>query len=186
MNFSKREIRDIVIAWAVLSVILSRFKPSLLPVSIIAVGTAFVCHELAHKFLAQRYNLFAEFRVWKEGLLLAVAIAVLSMGNFIFAAPGAVYIYGFHISSEQNGKISLAGPGLNLVVCAISLSLDRFMPGTTIFPFLAMINGYLGFFNLLPLPPLDGSKIIAWRKDIYMITVISSFIAIMLIELFVI
>ncbi|HPR42581.1 MAG TPA: site-2 protease family protein [Candidatus Methanofastidiosa archaeon] len=182
MNFSKREIRDLLIAWAVLSVILSRLSVSFLPVSVVAVGTAFVCHELAHKYLAQRYRLYAEFRIWKQGLLFAVVIAVISLGNFIFAAPGAVYIYGFSMTNEQNGKISLAGPLLNLFIAIASILLDIAFPGTRLFPYLAIINGYLGFFNLLPFPPLDGSKVINWRRDIYFGAVATAFLIIMFIE----
>jgi len=186
MNFSKKEIRDLLIAWIVLSIILSRFKPSFLLISFIAVGMAFVCHELAHKYLAQSYRLFAEFRIWKEGLIFAVAIAVISMGNFIFAAPGAVYIYGYHLTNEQNGKISLAGPLLNIVVSFISIILNFLYPGTRLFPFLAIINGYLGFFNLLPFSPLDGSKVIHWRRDLYFGVVGCAFLLVMLIEFFVV
>jgi len=186
MQFSKKEIRDLLVAWIVLSVILSKLNLSFFPVSFIAVGTAFVCHELAHKYFAQRYRLFAEFRLWKQGLLFAVGIAVISLGNFIFAAPGAVYIYGFQINNEQNGKISLAGPMLNLIIATGSIILDFIYPGTRLFPFLAIINGYLGFFNLLPFPPLDGSKIISWRRDLYFATVGISFFLIMMIEYFIV
>ena len=79
-------------------------------------------HELAHKFVAIHYGFWAEYKLWVQGLILAVVISVIS--NFIFAAPGAVYIHGEYISDEQNGKISLAGPLTNIVLALIFLSIN--------------------------------------------------------------
>ena len=181
MTFSRQELQELALAWAVLSVILSRLSLEMLPISFLAVGTAFVCHELAHKYVAVKNNYFAEFRIWREGLLLAILIAVISQGQFIFAAPGAVYIFGYAISTEANGKISLAGPALNLVVATASL-LVFWAQGGALFAALATINGYLGFFNLMPVPPLDGKKIRAWNHQLYYAVIAWSFILIMGIE----
>ena len=66
-------------------------------VSIVAIGLGFFFHEVAHKLVAQSYGCWAEFRIWKPGLILAIATSVLSFGTFIFLAPGAVNT----ISSRQ-------------------------------------------------------------------------------------
>ncbi|MHC1605623.1 MAG: site-2 protease family protein [Candidatus Methanofastidiosia archaeon] len=182
MKFSKKEVQDLIVAWFVLTVILSRFEASLLLASFVAVGTAFICHELAHKFTAQKYNLFAEFRMWKQGMMMAILIAILSRGHFIFAAPGAVYIYGFHVSQQQNGKISLAGPLLNLIIATSTLLAMKMFSPSTLLISVAVINGYLGFFNLLPIPPLDGSKILKWNTTAYATAIMWSFALIALIE----
>jgi Zn-dependent protease len=31
------------------------------------------------------------------------------------------------------------------------------------------VNSYLALFNLLPIPPLDGSKIVQWNLPIYLL-----------------
>ena len=181
ITFSRQEIKELLVAWAVLSVILSRLSLDMLPISFLAVGTAFICHELAHKYIAVRNGHFAEFRIWREGLLLAILIAFISQGQFIFAAPGAVYIFGYSLSLEANGKISLAGPALNLAVATVSL-LAFWAYGGPLFAALATINGYLGFFNLMPVPPLDGKKIMAWNSQLYYAVIAWSFALIMGIE----
>ncbi len=182
MRFSRQEIKELFIAWIILTIILSHFKLALFPVSFAAVGTAFVCHELAHKYYAQKYNMFAEFKLWKEGLALAMLLAVMTKGNFVFAAPGAVYIYGSYITKEQNGKISLAGPFLNLIIATISLFIYVTISKSVLFSSLVVINGYLGFFNLLPIAPLDGSKILQWDKNKYFIALACAFMIILFIE----
>jgi Zn-dependent protease len=56
----------------------------LIVVSAFGVGTGFLLHELAHKFIAQRYGYWAEYRANRNGLIL---IIVMSLMGFILAAP---------------------------------------------------------------------------------------------------
>src|SRR2546425_7841333 len=80
--------------------------------SFVAVITAFLLHELAHKALAQRYGCYAEFRAYPMGLLIGILTAAF---GFLFAAPGAVMISG-SVSPRQNARISAAGPGTNFAL----------------------------------------------------------------------
>src|SRR5436309_10348575 len=82
------------------------------PASLVAVGTGVGLHEVMHKVVAQRYGLWAEFRYNLRGILLAFVFAFF---GFIFGAPGATWISGM-VTSEQNGRVSAAGPLTNLLV----------------------------------------------------------------------
>jgi Zn-dependent protease len=99
---------------------------------------------------------------------------ILSYGGFLFAAPGAVYIQG-DLTKEMNGKISLAGPAVNFAISAVAilvlLAFD--IIGTIAFAIylMAQLNAVLGLFNMIPMFPLDGSKIVAWNIKIYIIAV---------------
>ena len=105
MRFTEREIKDLLISWVVLSLAFAilreggipglvrgrfAFSPLLFFGRFIIVGTAFVLHELSHKYVAQRYNLWAEYQRWDQGLLFAFFLSL--TGLFLFAAPGAVMI----------------------------------------------------------------------------------------------
>lgn len=138
----------------------------LLAVSAIAVITGFLFHELMHKFLAQRYGAWAEFRIFPLGLLLAVFSAFL---GFVFAAPGAVYIQG-RISDKQNGMISAAGPLMNLAIGSVCTFISLILPLSDVglaLQIIGSINLFLAVFNLFPIPPLDGSKVLKWNIGIY-------------------
>lgn len=136
--------------------------------SLLAVGSGFVLHELAHKVLAQRYGHWAEFRAHFPGLLLTLALAFFA--PVIFAAPGAVMIQG-RVTPRENGLISLAGPATNLVIALVawpfawSVNADAIVP--TIASRVALINAFLCLFNLVPLGPLDGRKVLRWSKLAY-------------------
>ena len=66
-------------------------------------------------------------------------------------------------------KVSLAGPGGNLLLCFISIFLmgllQRFgmlgMGGYQFLYWIMLYNVWFAFFNLIPVPPLDGSKVVS-------------------------
>ncbi len=63
-------------------------------------------------------------------------------------------------------KVALAGPFSNLAVVLVFGLLARFgapflsPPLIGFFSFIAFLNAFLAFFNLVPIPPLDGSKLL--------------------------
>lgn len=145
---------------------------SFFPVILIGVGSGFVFHELAHKFVAMKYGAYARYQVWESGLAFSLILSLVTRGAFVFAAPGAVYIYSQHLTRQQNGIISAAGPITNLVIGSLSLILFILTPTSylsLIFASTASINFFLGFFNMLPVPPLDGSKVFAWNPLIWVV-----------------
>ncbi len=199
--FSRIEIRDIAIAWLTLGIAfgvvffpggisgLQSFKsPANYPnfvstyflIMLVTVGSGFVLHELSHKFAAERYGYWAEFRVWPLGLVLIVVTAII---GFLFAAPGATYIAGANIKEKENAIISLAGPGLNVIVALLFLpflltgistvSIGGVAQPQYSFPwgFLGLVgvyvNTWLGTFNMLPIWILDGSKVFRWNKKVW-------------------
>lgn len=128
-------------------------------------------HELAHKLVAQSYGCWAEFRMDVTMLILMIIIAFFGV---VFAAPGAVMIYGF-ITREQNGKISLAGPLMNLALVVVFFPLTLFN-GTIgdVGRVGVWINSWIALFNLIPFGPLDGRKILAWDASVYSITLVAA------------
>lgn len=177
IKFSEEELIDLLWAWAAISFAfavllgggiggLGEGFPERLLLAAVTVGVAFLLHELAHKFIAQKYGYWAEFRRFNFGLILAV---FLSFYGFIFAAPGAVMIAGI-ATREQNGKISMAGPLTNIILALLFLLLGMFLAAfglstpllQSIMGFGITINGWLALFNMIPIPPLDGSKVFSW------------------------
>jgi Zn-dependent protease len=194
VKFTEREIKDLLISWVVLSLAFAilreggipglvrgrfAFSPLLFFGRFIIVGTAFVLHELSHKYVAQKYNLWAEYQRWDQGLLFAFFLSL--TGLFLFAAPGAVMIRATAwITPEIEAKTSIAGPISNIAVGIVALLIrsagifPSFFPGMTFFNFLtelAFINFLLALFNLFPIYPMDGSKVLRYNPMMWLVTI---------------
>ncbi len=173
-----KELTDLLVSWITLSaafaLLLSKNGldqlgfSNALAISALAVGTGFLLHELSHKYVAIYFGAKAEFRAWNIGLIFALVLAVFT--SFIFAAPGAVYIYGKKITIRENGIISLAGPLTNIVIGLLSFGIEAlYQTGdiTMTAHWVGVINLSLAMFNLLPLFILDGAKVFAWNKMVW-------------------
>ncbi len=171
------EAFDLLVSWTLLSFSFALFmKPdvSQLPLSLlyssVGVGSAFVLHELAHREVAKKYRLAARYRAWYLGLVVTLAVALLNAFirlPILFAAPGAVVIYGYwgSVSPRAELRIAEAGPLTNIVLSiAAWLILTATPVGTftmrELIYYIARINVWIAFFNMLPLPPLDGFKVL--------------------------
>ena len=145
----------------------------------VGVGAGFILHELGHKFVSMKYGYWAEFKLWPQGLIFAL---VTSFFGFVFAAPGAVYTYANYMTEEINGKISIAGPVVNIILAIIFLAIsilvypNMLKNETYMLIFIVCslgysINSFLATFNLLPIGNLDGSKVLRWNAGIWIVVI---------------
>ncbi len=160
--------------------------------SVVTIGSGFVFHEMGHKVVAIYYGAYARFQMWTMGL---VVMLITSLMGFLLAAPGAVMIYSQRITRQQYGLISLAGPFVNMLIIMVFLFLSVIAPrpiyfafdtsfllpvlGTPVFEvwrFGAYLNFVLCLFNMLPVFPLDGSKVFAWSKPFWFAFVAAMFL----------
>lgn len=191
-TFDPIEVRDILIAFGVLTVafflifdrygMLARYLPQatssgsyyaiLIGIAALTVLTAFLAHELSHRIYARRLGGFARFRLWTWGIMLAIFS---SLFGFLFAAPGAVYIAGVY-DKRGNAMVSLAGPSANMIMAGVFYVIAFALSSVTIyaglFGLVGALNSWYAVFNLIPVPPLDGSKILAWDQRTFIVAII--------------
>ncbi len=167
------------------------------PIALIAITLTFVLHEMMHKFVAQRYGAIAAFKASRIGLIITL---IPSMLGFLIGLPGATIIYSNRFTQEEEGIVSLAGPLTNFAVFFVFLAVGMieyphflsqvllsFTGGANLSYFQNMINItlfislILAFFNMLPIYPLDGSKVLKWSKPAYLATLASIFVLLILI-----
>jgi Zn-dependent protease len=170
IRFSQTEIRHLTVGTGLVTLAgISFFLGSpgfglvglILASILFAMG--FILHELAHKYVAQGYGLWAEFRVNMTGLLLT-AISVISPIKFI--APGAVMIAGF-ADRNHMGRTAFAGPVVNVIITAALLIVLPSLENTVFYQAVlagAAINAFLALFNLIPFSVFDGQKVYSWNK----------------------
>lgn len=89
---------------------------------------------------------------------------------FGWAKPVPFNPYNLKNPKRDAGLIALAGPASNFllaIIFSIFLKLSLFInvantPVFIAFNIIILVNVVLGIFNLVPIPPLDGSKILFW------------------------
>ncbi len=170
----RQELMELLLSWITLSIAFAwDINPVTflhnLPYFLIGVGTVFILHELSHKYTAHYFGYPARFMMWWPGLIFSLLFAIVTNGRYIFAAPGAVYVFG-HPSVEEDGKISAAGPLTNLLLAYLFFLLSPLSP---LFLFLSKINAMIGFFNMMPFYPLDGSKVLAWNPLVFAVILLA-------------
>ena len=91
-----------------------------------------------------------------------------SMAGFTFGWAKPVPYNPYNLKNKRRGEflIAAAGPLSNLVIALIFGLIIRFTftsvvtPFIEIFQYIVLINIVLAVFNLIPIPPLDGSKLL--------------------------
>jgi Zn-dependent protease len=139
---------------------------------------AVIPHEVAHRSTARRMGCASRFLISPIGLL----VTLLTSLPFIpvkFIMPGFTVISPFTYDREElrriEGLTSLAGPLYNIGVAVSSIillklpSLNAFNLALLTLFYTATINAWVALFNLLPIPPLDGLKVLRWKPLVYVV-----------------
>ncbi len=150
-----------------------------------AVLFAISVHESAHAWVADRcgdptarlqgritLNPIAHIDIFGT-IIFPILLAVVGAPVFGWAKPVMVNPYNFRNRRRDGMLVSAAGPASNLIVSLVVILLllaffQPLMAATNpsllllikIATYLLMINIFLAVFNLIPIPPLDGSGIL--------------------------
>lgn len=147
-----------------------------IPILLISI----ILHEVAHGYAAYfsgdktakfagRLSLNPIRHIDITGFLLPILL-ILSGSNFIIGWAKPVPVNYNNLTNGRFGEflISIAGVVTNFILAILGVLLLKFLPITplvhSIAPYIIYLisfNIMIAIFNLLPIPPLDGSKIIA-------------------------
>ena len=135
---------------------------------------AMVIHEWAHARVAYALGDFTPKMMGRLTLNPAAHIDILGLvmlfiAHFGWAKPVQINPYNFSNPRRDDILVSLAGPGANFAIAFLTLIFINIlmklgMPITEgaemVFSMIILININFGIFNLLPIPPLDGSHVL--------------------------
>jgi len=130
-----------------------------------------ILHELAHGWVAYRMGDSTAKRLGRLSLnplrhLDPIGTLMLFLFGFGWAKPVPVNFSNLHDTRKGLILVSSAGIITNMLLAFLAFFLYRLLspePGgvfATLLFYLAQINIILASFNLIPIPPLDGSKIL--------------------------
>ncbi len=147
-------------------------------VSFFLMMVAVSIHEFAHGWMAYKFgdrtakysgrltiNPFAHIDpIWT--ILVPLFLFISTGGRFIFGAAKPVPVNYWALKNPRRDIIwvGLAGPSANFLFAFLLSWVYKFLPPHSILNLimqnLIAINIVLGIFNLIPIPPLDGSRIL--------------------------
>jgi len=156
-------------------------KAAQIAIRILVLYLAIVVHEVSHGFVANlrgdptaksmgRLTLNPLPHIDIFGTIIIPGFLILTGSSFVigWAKPVPVDIRRFRDPLKDFAITSLAGPASNMaqvVVYALLFKLVTSVGWPNWVGFLAFsgaaVNLFLGFFNLIPIPPLDGSRLVA-------------------------
>jgi len=130
-----------------------------------------ICHEIAHGLVA---SWFGDNTARRSGRLTLSPVAhidpigtlMLLLVGFGWAKPVPVNFANLRPSRLGVICVALAGCTINIVIAMTAISLMQFdafntsSVFSTVLPIVAKINIMLAAFNLIPIPPLDGSRVL--------------------------
>jgi Zn-dependent protease len=146
---------------------------------IAVLALSVILHEVAHGYMANwlgdptarlqgRLTLNPLSHIDLVGSLLLPAILVVTHSPMLIGYAKPVPYNPYNLRGKYaEGLVAFAGPGVNIVLALIfGLAIRAFgmQLGTaalTAFGTIAYVNMLLALFNLIPIPPLDGSKVLS-------------------------
>ncbi len=141
-------------------------------ISIVILIISIILHEVAHGYMANwlgdptarlagRLSLNPAKHIDPVGSIIVPILTSFAGFTFGWAKPVPYNPYNIR-GNKRRGEllIALAGPASNLLIALIFGTLIRFGLVYELFGYIVIINIVLAIFNLIPLPPLDGSKIL--------------------------
>jgi Zn-dependent protease len=148
---------------------------------IIALIISIVLHEMAHGFAANalgdptarlqgRLSPNPLVHIDLLGSIIIPALLIFSQAGILFGWAKPVPYNPYNLRNKKWGEalVALAGPAINILLAVIFSILFRFGGTLDLSPtflslvlYIVYINILLAIFNMLPIPPLDGSKILS-------------------------
>ena len=144
--------------------------------AVLIVALSVLVHDAGQRLWALFIGYKVEFRMWTFGIIASLLVAFVSNGNIWLIIPGSFFLHhltGYRLGWFRHGlnyfgqaMVALAGPLFSLMLVILLKILYSFSPNPLIQKAI-IFNTVYAITSLLPIPPLDGSKIYFGSRMLY-------------------
>lgn len=190
--FSKEELKSLAVVILVFAFIFSfrewgeetfnfsiGLKNFITALVIVAIGV--FIHEAGQRLAALKVGFRTEVRVWWYGIIAALILCFISRGSIMFFAATGVWIHHMAIhrlgafrygpNVQAFGVIALMGPVANILAATLvkflQVNLHLFPMNSILIDKFFLFSWLFAVLNLLPIPPLDGSRLLFYSRLTY-------------------
>ncbi len=136
----------------------------------------FIFYNFAQRVSGLSVGYNVEYKIWSVGLLIGVVFAFASRGRIWVLVPGGILIhhlaghrlghFRYDLSNFAQGMISVAGTVSLITLAALFKVLNSFFVSTLLDKFI-LICVVMAIYDILPIPPLTGSKLFFGSRMVY-------------------
>lgn len=170
IEFERKEIIDLFVSIFILTFIFSltnsTIKLNSIPLIFLIVCFSYIPRIVIQKYFAKKIGYGAKFKIYPVSSILAILFSPIGIK---LASPGYNEVRPYKFSEwkykrlkgsvEEMARIYLSGVIWNLFLCIISVVFNLNV--------VKEVNVWISFFNLLPILPFDGAKILKWDFSIW-------------------
>ena len=144
--------------------------------AVLIVALSILIHDFGQRIWGLSIGYRIEFKMWTFGLLAALIIAFVSNGSLWLIVPSGFMLH--HIAGHRLGwfrydinyfgqaMVALAGPLFTLMLIILLKTFNSLFPNPLLQKAI-VFNVVYAITSLLPIPPLDGSKIYFGSRMLY-------------------
>ncbi len=141
------------------------------------VGLAILVRVSVQRIAGLWVGLRVEYKEWFLGLMISLVLVFVTKGKLMFLVPGGIFLhflerqrlgsFRYGLSYGTVGFVCFWGVVANVFLATVFKVLSLMMPYNPLLAKAVIINMWMALFSMLPIPPLDGSRIFFAVRGMY-------------------